>query len=113
MMKGFAMMYFVHCLRCDRRISLGPIVELGLKLICPHCDAELEVMTHVPSDVDWPYQWRYEDEVRLSRRSIWFPRLWASLAAVARRCRFPKILPNANLAKGIPGADMRMEESEL
>ena len=110
-------MYCVHCLDCHASILLGPDVEVGRKLVCWHCDAELTVKGTVPPEVDWGYTWRYEDDERGGRRQIWLPRLWALLATVVRRCRFPNILPNAKPDSGIPGPDrsmsLRMEESEL
>jgi hypothetical protein len=43
-------------------MRLGDKVELGLKLICPHCEAELEVISIVPPEVDWAYDWEWEEE---------------------------------------------------
>lgn len=52
----------VYCPDCDGRILLGPDVEVGLTLVCPHCDAELEVIGLDPPEVDWAYDWEWEEE---------------------------------------------------
>jgi len=41
---------------------LGSQVEIGLTLIYPHCDAELEVISVDPPKVDWAYDWEREEE---------------------------------------------------
>ena len=56
----------VYCPDCDGRISLSPSVKLGLKLVCPHCGTELEVISADPLEVDWFYDWTWdEDEVEV------------------------------------------------
>ena len=52
----------VHCLECDGRIMLSSQVEVGLTLVCPYCDAELEVISTDPPAVDWAYDWEWEEE---------------------------------------------------
>ncbi len=52
----------VRCPDCDSRIILGSSVETGLTLVCPHCDAELEVINTNPLEVDWAYDWEWEEE---------------------------------------------------
>lgn len=42
---------------------LGSQVEIGLTLIYPHCDAELEVISVDPPEVDWAYAWEWEEEI--------------------------------------------------
>jgi lysine biosynthesis protein LysW len=62
MKKGARTMARVSCPDCDGRILLSSNVELGLKLICPHCDAELEVISIDPPGVDWAYDWSWEED---------------------------------------------------
>jgi alpha-aminoadipate carrier protein LysW len=51
------------CPDCDEKITLNskPIV-VGEKLTCPHCDADLEVISVEPLELDWAYDWEWEDE---------------------------------------------------
>ena len=56
------MMGPVHCPDCDGSIMLGSQVYVGLTLVCPHCDAELEVISTDPLEVDWAYDWEWEEE---------------------------------------------------
>ena len=52
----------VHCPDCDEKIMLRPDVGIGLTLVCPYCDAELELISTDPPEVDWAYDWEYEEE---------------------------------------------------
>ena len=52
----------VHCPDCDGKIMLDPEVEVGLTLVCPYCDAELELISSDPPEVDWAYDWEYVEE---------------------------------------------------
>ena len=52
------------CPECDEGIALGREAKVGLKLICPHCDAELEVIGTDPLELDWAYDWSWEEEVQ-------------------------------------------------
>ena len=52
----------VHCPDCDGKIVLSSQVDTGLTLVCPYCDAELEVISTDPPEVDWAYDWEYEEE---------------------------------------------------
>ncbi len=64
MKKRSRTMIGVYCPACDGRILLGSNVEWGLKLICPHCDAELEVISIDPPEVDGIYDWGWEEDAR-------------------------------------------------
>ena len=49
------------CPDCGERITIkGPIV-LGRKIVCPHCDAELEIVETDPIELDWAFE-ESEDE---------------------------------------------------
>lgn len=52
----------VHCPDCDGRIMLSSQVYVGLTLVCPYCDAELEVISTDPPEVDWAYDWEWNEE---------------------------------------------------
>jgi lysine biosynthesis protein LysW len=51
-----------YCADCGGKILLDNSGELGLKLVCLHCDAELEVVSIDPPEVDWAYDWDREEE---------------------------------------------------
>lgn len=51
-----------HCPDCDGKIVLNMNVKVGQKLTCPHCDADLEVISIDPIELDWAYDWDDEDE---------------------------------------------------
>ena len=52
----------VYCPDCDRKILLNPRAELGLVFTCPYCDVELEVISTDPIEIDWVYDWSWEEE---------------------------------------------------
>jgi alpha-aminoadipate carrier protein LysW len=47
------------CPDCGQKITLSGDARLGQEVICPHCDAELEVVEMDPLELDWIYD---EDE---------------------------------------------------
>ena len=47
------------CPDCGDRIPLQGLIRIGRKVICPNCDAELEVIETDPVELDWVYD---EDE---------------------------------------------------
>jgi len=51
-----------YCPDCDGRIVLNPHANLGQKLTCPHCDAELEVISVNPLEFDWAYDWSWDED---------------------------------------------------
>jgi uncharacterized paraquat-inducible protein A len=51
-----------YCPDCDEKIVLRLPVSLGQKLSCPHCDADLEVISVDPLEFDWVYDWSWEEE---------------------------------------------------
>lgn len=60
----------VYCPDCDGKIVLDPQVRVGHKLICPNCDAELEVISIDPPEVDWAYDWSWEDEGEIEQEEL-------------------------------------------
>jgi hypothetical protein len=53
-----------QCLLSGLRRSnqVQPSCFPGQKVICPHCDADLEVISVEPLELDWAYDWSWEDE---------------------------------------------------
>jgi alpha-aminoadipate carrier protein LysW len=49
------------CPDCDSEIAFDKAPALGEVLICPHCDADLEVIGLEPIELDWAYAWSDED----------------------------------------------------
>jgi lysine biosynthesis protein LysW len=60
--RSFEEMANAYCPDCDGRIRFNPHVVLGQKVTCPHCDADLEVISVEPLELDWVYDWSWEDE---------------------------------------------------
>ena len=54
-------MISAFCPDCDEEMTFNPHPRLGQKVICPHCDVELEVISVDPLELDWAYDWS-EDE---------------------------------------------------
>ena len=52
----------VYCPDCDTRITLNPHVRLGQRFRCYECDAELEVISVDPLEVDWADIWDDDDQ---------------------------------------------------
>jgi Zn-finger nucleic acid-binding protein len=50
------------CPDCDEEIIMNPRATLGQKLNCPHCEAELEVISVEPLEFDWAYDWTWEED---------------------------------------------------
>jgi alpha-aminoadipate carrier protein LysW len=50
------------CPDCGREIQLWPLLKVGEELICPHCEAELEVISLDPVELDWAYLPPAEDD---------------------------------------------------
>jgi lysine biosynthesis protein LysW len=55
-------MVSAYCPDCDQKIVLPAPVALGQRLTCLHCDAELEVISVEPLELDWVYDWSWEEE---------------------------------------------------
>jgi lysine biosynthesis protein LysW len=51
-----------YCADCGGEILLGSSGELGLKIVCVHCDIEMEVTSVDPPEVDWARDWDWEEE---------------------------------------------------
>jgi lysine biosynthesis protein LysW len=45
-----------YCPDCDGRIVLNSAPRIGKRLVCPHCDAELEIIDLDPIELDWVYE---------------------------------------------------------
>lgn len=55
------------CPECDHDIPLTTPKE-GMKVVCPRCEAELEVVSLHPLELDWVYE---EDEEDLDEDDDW------------------------------------------
>jgi alpha-aminoadipate carrier protein LysW len=49
------------CPDCGETVTLRGSVRLGKEVVCPHCDAELEVVETDPLELDWAYD-DYDDD---------------------------------------------------
>ena len=43
------------CPDCGNRIKLWPLINVGEELVCPFCEADLEVVSLDPVELDWAY----------------------------------------------------------
>jgi lysine biosynthesis protein LysW len=43
------------CPDCGETIRLATPIRVGQEVLCPHCDAELEVIETDPVELDWVY----------------------------------------------------------
>lgn len=54
------------CPLCMESVHLGSKVDVGDRVICPGCDAQLEIVSLFPPEIDWPYdddyEYYYEDD---------------------------------------------------
>ena len=50
------------CPDCGEEITLRGTLRIGQELVCPHCDAELEVVEIEPLELDWAFDDDYEEE---------------------------------------------------
>jgi len=56
-----------ECPDCGEKIRFRGAVRVGQEIICPGCDAELQVVDTDPIELDWTYDeldddWEDEDE---------------------------------------------------
>ena len=50
------------CPDCGERIVMQDAIRVGLEVVCPHCDAALEVIDTDPVELDWTYEDDWDDE---------------------------------------------------
>ncbi|HMN27931.1 MAG TPA: hypothetical protein PKE45_07225 [Caldilineaceae bacterium] len=50
------------CIECDEEIAISGRPRLGMKVVCAHCGAQLEVVNLAPLEVDWAYEDDDEDD---------------------------------------------------
>jgi transcription initiation factor IIE alpha subunit len=46
----------IVCVDCESRITLNAAVNLGQELVCPLCDAVMEIVGLDPLEADWIYE---------------------------------------------------------
>ena len=51
-----------RCPDCGEMIRLKGKVHIGREIVCPHCDALLEVILTEPVELDWIYEDEDEDD---------------------------------------------------
>jgi len=59
------------CPDCGEKITLRGSVHIGREVICPNCDAELEVVETDPLQLDWiseEYEAYYDEEEEDNRK---------------------------------------------
>ena len=57
-----AQVAIARCPDCGERIQLQGRVYVGREVVCPDCDAVLEVVDTEPIELDWAYDDEYDDE---------------------------------------------------
>jgi alpha-aminoadipate/glutamate carrier protein LysW len=50
------------CPDCGQQVEVGLKPKLGQWLTCPHCNAELEVVSVNPVELDWASDFEEDDE---------------------------------------------------
>jgi alpha-aminoadipate carrier protein LysW len=50
----------MECIDCGSQFGVMAPIEVGMRLDCPQCGAELEVISVDPIELDWAYD-EYED----------------------------------------------------
>jgi lysine biosynthesis protein LysW len=51
-----------ECPDCGEKVPVKTPVELGQRVVCPNCQADLEVVETVPVELDWYYEEEPLDE---------------------------------------------------
>jgi len=49
------MMSTTYCLDCDRPLDMEASLVAGQRVICSHCEVQLEVINVEPFELDWVY----------------------------------------------------------
>lgn len=62
------------CPECDGGIGLGRRLRLGQRVLCPHCCTVIEVISVLPLELDWAYEYD-EDESEGSLEDVWSRKL--------------------------------------
>jgi len=76
---GVVRMFSATCPDCEDLISFEFKPRLGQRLMCPHCDADLEVVSTSPLELDWAYDESdedWEDEEDWDTEEEWEERDW-------------------------------------
>ena len=50
------------CPDCGEKIAIQGPIEIGRRVTCPNCLADLEIVETVPVELDWYYEEELEDE---------------------------------------------------
>ena len=50
-----------ECPECGEKVLVEAPVEIGQRVVCPNCQADLEVVETVPVELDWYYEEQWDD----------------------------------------------------
>ena len=54
-------MVSAYCPDCDGRIPFNPHAFVGQTVTCPYCDTDLEVIGVDPVELDWAYDYSWDE----------------------------------------------------
>jgi alpha-aminoadipate carrier protein LysW len=60
--KSIAQIVTAQCPDCGNNIPLKGALRIGQQVVCPECDAELEVVDTDPVELDWAYDDDFDDQ---------------------------------------------------
>jgi Zn-finger nucleic acid-binding protein len=46
---------FAKCPLCRENVHIGSDIKVGSRILCPGCDAQLELVSLIPPELDWPF----------------------------------------------------------
>ena len=46
---------YAKCPLCRENIHIGSDLKAGSRILCPGCDAQLELVSLIPLELDWPF----------------------------------------------------------
>lgn len=59
------------CPDCGQQVNVGPKPKLGQWTTCPHCNADLEVISVNPVELDWASEIDEEDDEFWDEDEVW------------------------------------------
>jgi lysine biosynthesis protein LysW len=60
--KSMGQVVTAQCPDCGNKITLKGTLRIGQEVVCPECDAVLEVVDTEPVELDWAYDDDFDDE---------------------------------------------------
>lgn len=46
---------FARCPLCRENLHIGSDIRIGSRILCSGCDAQLELVSLIPPELDWPF----------------------------------------------------------